>query len=230
MAKILSVNVGLPRQVVSDGQTVTTGIFKTPVSGRIKVRKLNLEGDGQADLSVHGGQNKAVYAYPSEHYAYWRRELPGMDLPWGMFGENLTIEGLTEDDAHIGDQLQIGSAVLMVTQPRTPCYKLGIRFGNDDMPERFLASGRTGFYLSVITEGELGTGDAVTRLATEENQISVSTIFRLYFNPRSHDAELMKQALQLQALPSGWRRRFEERLKKMEHGTSDHAKAALRRG
>ena len=136
--KILSVNVGLPRQVVSDGKSVTTGIYKSPIHGRVKVTRLNIEGDGQADLSVHGGPNKAVYAYPSEHYAYWQREIPDIEMPWGMFGENLTLEGLLENDAHIGDRFRMGTAVLMVTQPRLPCYKLGIKFGRDDVPERLL--------------------------------------------------------------------------------------------
>lgn len=212
--KVLSVNVGLPRQMVLAGRVVTTGIFKAPVSGRVKVRKLNLEGDAQADLSVHGGPNKAVYAYPAEHYAFWKRELPGTALPWGMFGENLTLEGVLEDDAHIGDQFRIGTAVLMVTQPRTPCYKLGIKFGREDLEARFLASGRTGFYLAVVQEGELGQGDRVELVEQDKNRVSVSTILRLYFHQELPDAALVRQVLQVEALPSGWRKRFLKMLEK----------------
>lgn len=206
--KVLSVNVGLPKQIEIGGRVVATGIFKAPVSGRIKVRKLNLDGDGQADHSVHGGPNKAVYAYPSEHYAFWKRELPGVSMPWGMFGENLTLEGLLEEDAHIGDQFRAGTAVLMVTQPRTPCYKLGIKFGREDMETRFLSSRRTGFYLSVLREGELEAGEKVELIQPEKKQISVSTLLRLYFSDEPQDAALIRQILDVAALPSGWRRRF----------------------
>ncbi len=143
--KIISVNVGLPRLVVWRGATVSTGIFKSPVEGRVYLRTLNLEGDRQSDLSVHGGPLKAVYAYPSEHYDYWRAELPEMELPWGMFGENLTTEGLSEETVKIGDRFRIGEAELTVTQPRLPCHKLGIKFKRTDIIRRFLASGRTGF-------------------------------------------------------------------------------------
>ena len=215
MIKVLSVNVGLPRQMVSAGRTVTTGIFKTPVAGRVKVHKLNLEGDAQADLSVHGGPNKAVYAYPSEHYAFWKREFPGMALPWGMFGENLTLEGLLEDEAHIGDRFRIGTAVLMVTQPRTPCYKLGMKFGREDMEARFLASGRTGFYFAVIEEGEMGKGDNIKLIEQGKNQIGISTILRLYFDREHPDAALIRQVLQIDALPSGWRRHFLKMLEEL---------------
>jgi len=208
MMKVLSANVGLPRQIAAGGRVVTTGIFKAPVSGRVKVHKLNLEGDAQADLSIHGGVDKAVYAYPSEHYAFWKRELPGMELPWGMFGENLTLEGALEDDAHIGDQFRIGTAILMVTQPRTPCYKLGIKFGRQDMLTRFPASGRTGFYFAVLQEGELGHGDQVELIERDKNQISVSTILSLYFNRELPDAKLVRQVLRVGALPSGWRKHF----------------------
>lgn len=154
--KLLSINVGLPRVVISDGKPASTGIFKEPVAGRIILRTLNLDGDRQADLSVHGGPTKAVYAYPSEHYEYWKRELPEIKLPWGMFGENFTTTGLLEAELNIGDKFRIGSAIVMVTEPRMPCYKLGIRFGRPDIIKRFLASGRTGFYFAVLQEGEVG--------------------------------------------------------------------------
>ncbi len=212
MIKVLSVNVGLPKQIVSGEKRVTTGIFKTPISGQVKVNKLNLEGDAQADLSVHGGLNKAVYAYPSEHYIFWKNEFPDMALPWGMFGENLTLDGLLENGAHIGDQFRIGTAVLMVTQPRTPCYKLALKFGREDMIARFLASGRTGFYLAVAEEGEIRAGDAAERVEHGRNQISISTLLRLYYSPEPADAALVRQVLEIDELPSGWRKRFLKRL------------------
>src|SRR5918996_932978 len=162
--RVMSVNVGLPRDVEWKGKRATTAIFKEPVAGRVAVRRLNLDGDRQADLSVHGGPSKAVYLYPSEHYAYWRRELPEMTLPWGMFGENLTTEGLLEDAVNIGDRLRVGSADVMVTEPRLPCYKLGIRFGRNDIIKRFRGGGRTGFYAAVLKEGDVAAGDTIERL------------------------------------------------------------------
>ncbi len=210
--KILSVNVGLPRGIASPGQSVTTSIFKTPVHRRVKVNRLNIEGDTQADLSVHGGPNKAVYAYPSEHYAYWQRELPGAKLPWGAFGENLTLLGLLEDEACIGDRFRMGTAILSVTQPRLPCYKLGIRLGRDDMPERFLASGRTGFYFGVVGEGELGQDDLIELVERDPNQISVSKILRLYFDDARPDFRQIERVLQVDALTPGWRKRFLKKL------------------
>ncbi len=159
--RLLSVNVGLPRDVEWRGNIVRTSIWKSPVGGRVQVRRTNLDGDRQSDLSVHGGPAKAVYVYPSEHYAYWRAELPDQELPWGAFGENLTTEGLLESDVAEGDRVSIGSAEFEVTMPRTPCYKLTIRFGRDDMIKRFLRARRSGFYLAVVREGEIGAGDAI---------------------------------------------------------------------
>lgn len=159
--RIISVNVGRPQSIPSEGEAVLTSIFKTPVVGRVLVRTLNLDGDEQSDLRVHGGPNKAVYLYPSEHYDFWRRQLPDLAFPWGAFGENLTIEGLLEDDVRVGDHLRIGTAEFIVTQPRQPCYKLGIRFDRPDMVKRFYRSGRSGFYVSVFREGEIGSGDAI---------------------------------------------------------------------
>lgn len=214
--RILSVNVGLPRQFTANGQTVTTSIFKTPVRRRARVCRLNLDGDAQADLSVHGGPNKAVYAFPAEHYDWWRNQFPGLDMPWGMFGENLTVEGLLEDDAHIGDRFKVGTTVLMVTQPRLPCYKLGIRFGQTDMPERFLASGRTGFYFAVVEEGELAAGDIIKSVVKDPNRVSISTVLRLHLNQKHRDAQLLEKALQVEALPSGWRKRFLKMLEELK--------------
>jgi len=178
--KILSVNVGLPREVTWQGRLVTTGIFKEPVNAPVMLRTLNLDGDRQADLTVHGGVNKAVYVYPSEHYGYWRTEFPGVDLPCGMFGENFTTERLREEAVYIGDRFRISETEVMVTEPRMPCYKLGIKFGRHDIIKRFLASRRTGFYFAVVREGMLGAGDAIKLIGQEQQDISVADITRLY--------------------------------------------------
>ena len=168
--KLISVSTGLPREVIWHGRSVTTGIFKQPVEGRIVLRNLNLDGDRQADLMVHGGQYKAVYCYPIAHYEYWKRELSRRELPMGMFGENFTIDGLLEDSVYLGDRFSIGSAEVIVTQPRLPCYKLGIRFQSDDMVKRFLDSRRTGFYAAVTREGEVGAGDDIKMTARDTNE------------------------------------------------------------
>jgi MOSC domain-containing protein YiiM len=208
--RVIAVSVGLPREVTWRGRTVETSIFKNPVSGAVRVGLLNLDGDRQSDLTVHGGAEKAVYVYPSEHYQFWRDELPGVELPWGSFGENLTTEGLDEERVHIGDRLLFGSASFVVTQPRMPCYKLALRFDRLDMVKRFLQSGRTGFYLSVSQEGELAAGDAVT-LQPGDTSVSVSDIVSLYAADASNQ-ELLRRASQLPALPEGWRDYFRDRL------------------
>src|ERR1700693_975387 len=171
--KLISLNVARPRLTIYKGASINTGIFKKPVSGRIALRTLNLDGDQQADLSVHGGPNKAVYAYPSENYPFWKKELPGVDLPWGAFGENLTTSGLAESAVCIGDRFTIGTAEVVVTQPRLPCFKLNLKFGRDDMIKRFLASRRTGFYLRVLREGEVGAGDEIIPVHQDEHRVSV---------------------------------------------------------
>lgn len=213
--KLVSVNIGLPREVTWHGRNVTTGIFKQPVQGRVALRKLNLDGDRQADLSVHGGEYKAVYCYPIAHYDYWKTELPGRELPLGMFGENFTTDGLLEDSVHIGDQFSVGSAEVVVTQPRLPCYKLGLRFQADDMVKRFLASRRTGFYLAVTREGEVGAGEEITVIARDPNAVLVSEITRLYIAKRysADDAASVQRALQVAALPESWKAYFQERLR-----------------
>jgi len=205
--RVVSVNVGLPRAVEWDGKTVTTGIFKEPVVGRVAVRRLNLDGDRQADLSVHGGPDKAVYAYPAEHYSYWRAELPGMELSWARFGENLTTEGLLEDEVNIGDRFRAGTAELLVSQPRMPCYKLGIRFGRADMVRRFLSSERPGIYFRVSREGEVMAGDPITLLARAERSLTVADIVRLYVGDRA-DADLLRRAANLDGLAPFWRAYF----------------------
>ena len=206
--RLKSVNCGLPREVVWHGTNVTTSIFKEPVQGRVALRKMNLDGDRQSDLTVHGGENKAVYCYPFEHYVYWRAELQGRELPIGAFGENFTIEGgLDEDSVCIGDRFAVGSAEAVVTQPRLPCYKLGIKFGMDDMVKRFLASGRTGFYLAVTREGEVGAGDEIIQLSREADSISVSVITRLYIAKEfdDEDLRLVERVRELSALPDSWK-------------------------
>ena len=212
--KIISVNVGLPRLVVRNGEPVSTGIFKEPVAGRVTMRTLNLDGDRQADLSVHGGPEKAVYVYPSEHYEFWQRELPDMDLPWGMFGENLTTTGLLETEINIGDKFRVGTAEVMVTQPRMPCYKLGIRFGRADIIKRFLISERSGMYLSVLKEGEVGAGDEFVPLEKNVCGVKVVDITRLYSSDREN-VKLLRRAIATEALPASWREYLQKRLKNL---------------
>jgi MOSC domain-containing protein YiiM len=209
--KVVSINVGRPRQIPWQGQLVQTSIFKSPVAGRIRVKHHNLDGDEQSDLTVHGGVSKAVYVYPSEHYAFWKRELPDEELGWGNFGENLTTEGVLEDRVRIGDSLRVGSAEFIVTQPRLPCFKLGIRFNRPDMVKRFHASGRSGFYLSIVREGEVGTGDEVALVAGPDDSISVAEIFRLY-TAEDLDATLIQRVTELPALSPSWREHFRKRL------------------
>jgi MOSC domain-containing protein YiiM len=201
---VISVNVGQPRDVPWKHTQVSTAIFKSPVDGPIDVKTLNLRGDQQADLAVHGGPNKAVYGYPSEHYSYWRTELPHADLAWGAFGENLTTRGLLEDQLHIGDRLRIGSALLMVTQPRVPCYKLTIRFDRDDMIKRFIASQTSGFYFAVVEEGQLAAGAPIEIAHRDPAAVSVADINRLYYG-HAADKTLLRRAVNLDALPQGWR-------------------------
>ncbi|HUJ40567.1 MAG TPA: MOSC domain-containing protein [Candidatus Acidoferrales bacterium] len=211
--KLLSVNCGLPRDVEWHGRAVSTGIFKQPVTGRVSLRKLNLAGDRQADLTVHGGEDKAVYCYPFEHYAFWKSELPGLELPLGQFGENFTTEGLTEDSVHLGDRFSVGSAEIVVTQPRLPCYKLGIKFGDDQMPKRFLASRRTGFYVSVAREGEVAAGDEIRLLSRDPNLVPVPLIVRLYVARHYSPDGLagLEKALAVPALPESWKKYLRER-------------------
>jgi MOSC domain-containing protein YiiM len=209
--KLISVNVGLPRNVDWQGKVVQTSIWKEPVAHRIRVSTLNLEGDWQSDLSVHGGPDKAVYAYPCEHYSYWRGIFPEVELPWGVFGENFTTEGLLEDHIHIGDHLQIGSAEFIVTQPRMPCFKLGIRFNRVDIIKRFLKSRRTGFYFAVLREGEVAAGDPIQYQLSQEGGMTIADIVNLY-TVDSENQELLRRATQLPALPDGWKEYFRKRL------------------
>ena len=211
--KIISVNVGLPREIFHEGRQIRTGIFKTAVATRVRVNALNLEGDQQADLTVHGGPSKAIYVYPNEHYAFWRKELPEFDFPWGNFGENLTTEGLLEKDLNIGDRLCVGSVELVVTEPRLPCYKLGVKFGRDDIVKRFLKSRRTGFYWAVLREGELGAGDTIHLLSRDPAGVTVADITRLYAFDKT-DFAAMRRVSEVNALPESWRGYFRQRLDK----------------
>jgi MOSC domain-containing protein YiiM len=231
--KLVSLNLGLPREVTWHGMNVSTGIFKQPVDGRIALRQLNLDGDRQADLTVHGGKDKAVYCYPLEHYGYWKKELPKHELSLGAFGENFTVDcsndvraeskdaALPEQAIHVGDRFSIGSAEVVVTQPRLPCYKLGIRFQMDDMVKRFLVSGRSGFYLAVTREGEVGAGDEMKPLAQDSNAVPVSAITQLYIAKRysTEDLQMAQRALQVAAVPESWKEYFRERLEQTNSET-----------
>jgi MOSC domain-containing protein YiiM len=209
------VNVALPKEIDFEGQRLTTGIFKEPIEGRIRIRTLNLDGDRQADLSVHGGPDKAVYAYPVEHYEYWHSVYPDLALPNGMFGENLTVEGLIESKINVGDVFRMGSATVIATQPRMPCYKLGVKFGRMDVIKKFLASGRSGIYFKVSKEGEVEKGDSIDQITKDSNRITISDIVRLY-SIEKEDLQTMRRAVKVNALPKGWKRYFLEQIQRLE--------------
>ena len=217
--KLISLNVGRPRLVLYKGQSISTGIFKEPIAGAVTLRTLNLDGDRQADLSVHGGPYKAAYGYPSEHYEFWRQELREATFPWGAFGENFTTEGLRENELHVGDRLRIGEAIVMIRQPRTPCYKLAAKFQRDDMIERFLHSGRSGFYFSVEQEGVVEAGDAFEFLSREPESVTIAELNRLYVDDR-YNRELLEKAIAAVALPEDWRDYFAQRLTRMQAAKS----------
>ncbi len=211
---VVSLSVGLPREVEWHGRTVLTSIFKAPVDRRLKVSTLNLEGDEQSDLTVHGGVDKAVYVYPSEHYEFWRQELPGKELPWAVFGENLTTAGLLED-VRIGDRFRIGSAEFVVSQPRLPCYKLGIRLGMPEILRKFLESRRTGFYFAVTREGEVGAGDAIELIAKSDEDLTVADVVNA-FAFDAEDRDLLARAARSSVLPESWKAMFRKRLGNFE--------------
>lgn len=221
--RIVSLNVGLPREVSWRGATVTTGIYKAPVEGRVALRKLNLDGDRQADLSVHGGEHKAVYCYPLSHYDYWREELPGRDLPLGVFGENFTVDDFREDAVHLGDRFAVGSAEVFVTQPRLPCYKLAMRFESDAIVKQFFNSRRTGLYLGVAREGEVGVGDEMRLLSADPLGVPVSEITRLYATKSYRDSDFasVRRVLQIPAVPESWKEYFRARLERAQGGSAE---------
>ena len=212
--KLLSLNVGEPRDVEWRGQTIRTAIYKAPAEGRLELRGVNLAGDDQADRRVHGGRDKAVYAYPHEHYAFWKGELPDYEFTMGNFGENLTTQGLLEDQVNIGDEYRIGSAVLTVTQPRMPCAKLGLRFERDDMVKRFMNSRRPGIYFSVRSEGHMGAGDEIEKVHEDPHGVTVLDVLALAVFDKKNE-EGLARALMVPALASGWRDDFEDRLRKL---------------
>jgi MOSC domain-containing protein YiiM len=213
--RVVSINVGLPQDVLWNGKAVRTGIFKKAVTGPIAVVPHNLAGDGQADLSVHGGVSKAVYCYPAEHYAFWREEYADIDFAWGQFGENLSVEGLDEGTLCIGDRLRIGSAEFVVTEPRMPCFKLGVRFGRMDVVKRFLDARRPGFYLAVMNPGSIEVGSTITQLSADPRKVSVRDIVRVHIDDK-HDWDTMTRALEIECLPAQWREEFAARLAERE--------------
>ena len=215
--KVLSVNVSQLVTVAYRGRSVTTGIFKTPVCHRVMVQRMNLEGDRQADLSVHGGADKAVYIYPSEHYATWAQELGRNDLTFGQFGENLTVEGMLEETLHIGDTFRVGGALLEVTQPRVPCYKLGLKMGSAQFPKKFLASHRTGYYVRVLEEGDVGAGDSIERIITDPEQMTIRQAVHLAFFEQENVA-MLEKVLRIRALSQEWRGMFQEQLAEITSG------------
>lgn len=203
--QVLSIHAGQPQTVEWRGYVVTTSIFKQPVTQRVAVGKLNIQGDRQSDLSVHGGPDKAVYIYPSIHYPFWRTQYPDLTIAYGMLGENLTVDGLREDNTYIGDTFRIGTAEFTVTQPRLPCFKLAVRFGKPDVLQRMLHSGQTGFYVKVAREGEIGPGDSIEWLSRDEHKVSVWELVSL-FRSGGKDQTIIQRALQVEALPASWRK------------------------
>jgi MOSC domain-containing protein YiiM len=213
--RLVSVNLGTPREILHRGRIIRTGIFKQPVQGSVHLGKLNLDGDRQADLSVHGGFSKAVYVYPAEHYDYWRGKLAGMELPWGAFGENFTVEGLKEKTTRIGDRFRIGTAEVMVTEPRLPCYKLAVKFGREDIIKLFLRSRRTGFYCAVEQDGEVGAGISSESLGRDDNAVTILELVEIYLH-KTKDKQAMERVLQAKTLPPSWRGYFQERIDTLE--------------
>lgn len=212
---VRSVNVSLPKQVHHNNKVVSTGIFKQPVTGRIAVGQLNLKGDQQVDQVNHGGEHKAVYGFAADHYPFWQQKLGLSDIPFGKFGENLTIEGLDEGRLCIGDQLKVGETLLEITQPRVPCFKLGLAFERDDMPRLFVQNAATGIYFRVLETGTVAEGDKVKIASAHPDRLSVQRLFRAYFDkslPENEKTPVMEQALAVDALSSEWRTKLESHL------------------
>lgn len=213
--QLISVNTATPTLVEINGIQVNTGIYKKPQSGKIWLSKSNLAGDGQADLTVHGGEFQAVYSYPVEHYAYWQKVLDKSTLPYGTFGENFTVSDLLEDDVYVGDVFSVGSAVIQATMPRIPCFKFGHKIGKPDILPMFLHSGRSGFYHKVIEEGEVGAGDAIHRLDRPAHSISIRMALGLQ-KLEEGDEHTLEQALRIEVLPPLLRQTYQQRLQKMQ--------------
>ena len=226
MARLLSVNVGLPHDIVWKGRTVHTGIWKSPAPGRCRVGRLNIEGDGQGDLAGHGGEQRAVFVYQIESYRYWQKRFKRTDLIHGQFGENFTIEGLPDDVVCIGDRYQIGSALFEVTQPRVTCYRVGIRMDEPRMPALLTSSGRPGFYFRVLKEGEVGAGDEIAKVGEEEERMTVAEINALLYSP-DHGRDRLERALQIGALSPGWRGSLEALLRSQKNAAENGGNAGL---
>jgi MOSC domain-containing protein YiiM len=212
---VRSVNVSLPKQVQHKNKTVSTGIFKEPVEGRVAVNQFNLAGDQQVDLVNHGGEHKAVYGFASDHYAFWQEKLGEPPFHFGQFGENLTIDGLDESALCIGDQLQVGESVLEITQPRVPCFKLGLAFDREDMPRLFVEHAATGIYFRVIKTGSVASGDKVSLHQAHPARLSVQRLFKAYFDKTLDESEkqtVMREALEIEALSIEWREKLESRV------------------
>src|SRR5215469_9014520 len=223
MARLLSVNVGLPRDIAWKGRTVHTGIWKEPIQGRCRARRLNLDGDGQGDRHGHGGEQRAVFVYQIESYRYWQEQLKRTDFVLGQFGENFTIEGLADDAVCIGDRYEIGSALFEVTQPRVTCYRVGIRTNEPRMPALLTSSGRPGFYFRVLQEGEVGAGDEIVKVGEADERMTVAEINALLYSP-NHPRDRLEHALRIKALSPGWRWSFEALLQsQMTGGGSGNA-------
>ena len=228
MARLLSVNVGLPRDIEWKGRTVHTGIWKDPLPGRCRVGRLNLDGDGQGDLAGHGGEQRAVFVYQIESYRYWEEQLKRTGLVFGQFGENFTVEGLPDDVVCIGDRYQIGSALFEVTQPRVTCYRVGIRMNEPRMPALLTSSGRPGFYLRVLREGEVGAGDDIVKLGEAQERMTVAEINALLYSP-DHPRDRLQRALRIEALSPGWRSSFEALLQSPATGAGVATRGSRRR-
>ena len=220
MMKLLSVNVSLPKEVAYKGKTVRTGIFKEAAQGRVKLGGLNLDGDGQADLVGHGGIYKAVHAYSIENYDYWKRELGRDDFSYGQFGENFTVEGMPEDKVNVGDVYRVGTALVEVTQPRVPCFKLAMKMERPDFLKVFMPSERVGFYFRVLEEGDVGAGDVVERVKVDPEQMTVREMFHLLYFAKQN-LEGARKALRIPAMSPGWRGSFEEIVGKAPKGSAE---------
>jgi len=213
--KIISVNVSLPVEIEHKNKIVETGIFKKPVAGPVRVFRDNLSGDRQADLACHGGEDKAVYAYSLDNYAYWQEVLGREPMSYGQFGENLTVTGIDESNIYVGDHLRLGSALMVVTQPRVPCFKLGIRMDSNEMPGLFTKSARTGFYLKVLHEGTVEAGDEIEILQRGSGDISAKKLFEAFFQPRAQNSnDVLRKALDIPELSMEWRQKISRRLER----------------
>ncbi len=207
--RVLSVNVSMPKEVPYKEKTITTGIFKEPVEGPVMLRSLNLEGDGQADLKGHGGVHKAVYVFSHEYFAHWKQELGRAEFPYGQFGENFTVEGMTDEMIYVGDVFRVGGTLVEVSQPRVPCFKLALRMEEPRFLKPFMARALVGYYLRVLEEGEVGAGDPVERVRTDPGGMTVTEMFSLLYHDKDNIPGAQR-ALRIDALSPGWRGSFEK--------------------